>query len=223
MSMPTPAPLNNVRDRRAALALMTGTVATLVTMSFHPSGADTLHTASAGGQNYLVRAVHALAIGALPFMTVGMLALTLRMRHWRDLAVLAFVTYSLAIVAILIAAAMSGLVSPALAELRARTPEGEQRMVMQLFHMSGVLNQAFAKIYVVLTGLAFMGWSLAMRAEPEFPRALGVLGILVGLVGIVGVASGHLRLTVHGFGAVVVAQSVWVLWTATVMRRPTAG
>lgn len=210
------------RDAKAGVALTCGSVAILATMVLHPTGADTLHNAGAGAPNTLARGVHALAIGAMPLLLAGMLAVTWRLRARAELAVLAFTAYALGVVAVMMAAAMSGFIATSLADL-APTLDGAARdAVMQQFHYTGTLNQAFAKIYVCLAGSAFLLWSIAMRDTGGFPRALSWFGIVAGAAQLVAIASGRLPMNVHGFGAVVLLQSIWTMWVARALTRPTA-
>jgi hypothetical protein len=74
-------------------------------------------------------------------------------------------------------------------------------------------------VFVGLSALAITLWSMAMRGHAAFPRGLSLLGICVGGGLAIGLFSGHLRLDVHGFGAVMIAQSIWTLWTAACLRR----
>jgi hypothetical protein len=210
------------RDAKAAAALICGSVAILATMAFHPTGADTLHNAGAGAPNTLARGVHALAIGAMPLLLAGMLAVTWRLRARAELAVLAYAAYALGVVAVMMAAAMSGFIATSLAD-RVPTLSGAARdAAMQQFHYTGTLNQAFAKIYVCLAGSAFLLWSVAMRDAGGFPRALAWFGLVAGAMQLVAIASGKLPMNVHGFGAVVLLQSIWVLWVARVLTQQTA-
>lgn len=208
------------RDSQAAVALAAGTIAILVTMAFHPTGGDMIHGSAAPLQNALGRAVHALAIGALPFLTAGMLMVSWRLREQPVLTLTATVSYLLAMVAILIAATASGFIATVVAERVVAADGPERELMLRQMHYTGTINQAFANVYVGLSSLAFALWSLAMRAHGRFPRGLWILGLVVAVAQGVGIASGHLRLDVHGFGAVVVGQSVWVLWTAWVLRHP---
>lgn len=201
-------------NQKAALALAIGTVGTFVTMGLHPNGAETISNASSGGANLLARGVHALAIAMLPLMLCGMLFLTLRLRAHFELAVTAYASYALAVFAVLIAAAASGLLAPAIADRMAMSEGVARELAMQQFRFSGQLNQAFAKVYVSLSSASMVLWSVAMRSTPPFPRSLMLLGVIVGLLGVAGIVSGQLHLSVHGFGLVVLAQGVWTLWTA---------
>src|SRR5687768_3345602 len=85
-----PPPARMTTDRTAALALVAGSLAGLVTMVLHPTGRDVVHGASVGGANVLNAAVHGLAIGAQPLVLAGALAIVLRLRARRDLAVGAY-------------------------------------------------------------------------------------------------------------------------------------
>jgi len=210
------------RDTKAAIALTCGSFAILTTMAFHPTGADTLHNAGTGAPNTLARAVHALAIAAMPLLLAGMLAVTWRVWERVELAVLAFAAYALGVVAVMIAAAMSGFIATSLADSIPALSGAAREAAMQQLHYTGALNQAFAKIYVCLAGSAFLLWSVAMRHAGDFPRALSWLGIVVGVVQLVGVGSGKLPMNVHGFGAVILAQSIWVLWVAYVLTQTRA-
>jgi hypothetical protein len=201
-------------NRKAGLALTIATVGTFVTMGLHPTGAETISNSAAGGANLITRGVHALAIAMLPLMLSGLLLLTLRLRSQLELAVAAYMSYALAVVAVLIAAAASGLLSPSIADRMAMGDEAVRESLLQQFRFSGLINQAFSKIYVSLSSLSIVLWSIAMRTTPSFPRSLVGLGVIVGLLGIAGIFSGHLHLGIHGFGLVVLAQGVWTLWTA---------
>lgn len=210
------------RDAKAGVALMCGSLAILATMALHPTGADTLHNAGTGAPNTLARAVHALAIAAMPLLLAGMLAVTWRLRERLELAVLAYMAYALGMVAVMIAAAMSGFIATGLADTIPGLMGAVRDGAMQQFHYTGALNQAFAKIYVCLTGSAFLLWSVAMRDTGAFPRALSWLGVVVGVVQLIGIGSGMLPMNIHGFGAVVLAESVWVFWVARVLMRTPA-
>jgi hypothetical protein len=74
---------------------------------------------------------------------------------------------------------------------------------------TGMINQAFAKVYVILAGAAITLWSLAMLAEKARARALSIYGIVLGVVLFVAIALDELPLDIHGFGAVTLGTGVW--------------
>ncbi|MBY0488751.1 MAG: hypothetical protein K2R93_02805 [Gemmatimonadaceae bacterium] len=205
----------------ARAATLVGGGLILGVMLLHPTGAEAVADASAGGTRHtlaLATAVHAVAIGAVPLLLAGMTALTWRLRAARELAIGALICFALASVAVLFAAAMSGLVAPTL--LAGLRPVGDpaRELALQQLHYTGVLNQAFATVYVGLAGAAFGLWALAMRGDRAFPAALRWGAVLAGILPIIGVAVGHLRLDVRGFGLVVVLHSAWMMTAAWVAR-----
>jgi hypothetical protein len=204
-------------DRSAALAITAGTLAGLVTMALHPSGNDVAQDAVHGTTNLLAPAVHWLAIVAQPFVLAGTLALTLRLRERRDLAVGAFVCFALASAAVMVAAAMSGLVFPAALRGVREADAAARVIITNNLRYTGLVNQAFAAVYVVLTALAVMTWSSAMLAGNEMPRALAGYGLVLGVLLLLGILSGHLSLGIHGFGAVVLGVGIWLIWAARVL------
>ena len=209
-------------DRSAALALVAGSLASLVVMALHPSGGEVSREAAEGGSMLLVQAVHWLAIVAQPLLLAGTLALTLRLRARRASAIGAFVFFAVAGIAVLQAAAASGLVSPGV--LRGLHEGGDAMTSAQNFlHYTWLWNQAFARIYVVLGAIAIALWSWAILGGRELPRALGVYGLILGAALLAGLASGHLTLGIHGFGLVMLGQSAWLIWAAAALWRGDAG
>ncbi len=63
-----------------------------------------------------------------------------------------------------------------------------------------------------------LAWSWAMRGVDALPAGLGWLGFALGAAGIFVGSTGVVPLDVIGFGAVVLAQAVWMLWMAMALR-----
>jgi hypothetical protein len=140
--------------------------------------------------------------------------LTLHLRERRDLAVTGFIFYALASMSVVVAAAMSGLVFPAVLRGVQQADAPARVIVTSLLRYTGLVNQAFAAIYVVFTGIAILLWSSAMLASRHLPRALAHYGLVLGVLLVAGVLSGHLALGIHGFGAVVLGVGIWMMWSA---------
>jgi hypothetical protein len=207
------------QDSGAALALAAGSIAILVTMGLHPTGGEVMQNAAAGGTNALARAVHGLAILAVPLLGSGMARVAWRLRAQPLLSSLGAAFYLLALVAVVIAAVASGFISPGIAEWRVGAGAGEQAMRVSFFRYTGLVNQAFAQVYVLMSAVAMASWSLAMKRSAIFPRGLAWLGMVVAIGLAAGIVSGQLSLGVHGFGGVVLAQTAWVGWTARSLHR----
>jgi hypothetical protein len=201
-------------DRTAALAIITGTVAGLVTMATHPTGHDVIRNASEGASNALNVSAHLLAIVAQPLVLGGTVAITRRLRARPDLAVGALIFFAMASVMVVIAATLSGLVATATLRGYADAAPGVQEAMHRDLAYTGALNQGLAKVHVALSAIAILLWSTAMLRAREFGRWIALYGLALGtlLAGLV--ATETLTLDIHGFGLVVITEGVWFVWAA---------
>ena len=208
---------NTVRvdyNRRAALALVIGTVAGMLVMALHPSGREVVQNASSGGSNAAVSLVHAMAVIGEGLVLAGALAIVARLRARLDLAVGGYVFFALGGVAIIIAAVASGFLAPAAVRGIAEVDAAERAGMLNDLHFAGMINQAFAKISVIFTSIALSIWSAAMLRTGAFTRGLAVYGTVLAALLLVGVGSGYLRLNIHGYGLVVLGTTVWQIAAA---------
>lgn len=203
---------------RAAAALVLGSLAGLATMLMHPTGHDVINNAATNASNALNAVAHSIAILAQPLLLLGTLALTARLAGQRDLAVSAYVFYAMAVVAVLIAAVASGFVSPSVLRGYANADEAARQAMLGALQYTGRLNQAFAKVHVGFSSIAILLWSIALWRTPGAGRGLPAFGIIASALAIAGIASGKLRLDIHGFGAIVLTQGIWMVWTAAWLR-----
>ncbi|HEY2895999.1 MAG TPA: hypothetical protein VGJ12_02595 [Gemmatimonadaceae bacterium] len=201
-------------------ALIAGALAGMMTMLMHPTGnqllADVQHMAPLG------MAVHALALVALPVSFFGAIGLSRVLGNdgnSGNAALAGLVAYGMAQLAVMIAAVASGLLAPALAVQMVSTSGAEHDVAAALFHYTGAINQAFAKVFVVASSTAILLWSAAILAHGRLARAAGVLGVIVGALVLFAVLVGHLRLDVHGFGAVVLCQGLWMITVGVLLAR----
>ncbi|HCT57669.1 MAG TPA: hypothetical protein DGD08_10760 [Gemmatimonas aurantiaca] len=203
----------------------------VITMSMHPSGPETLAHASHGRGVALARGVHALAMAAVPVLAFGFARLGVRLRGSGALSGLALAAQLTALVAVLFAGAMSGLVATAVVERMASAGvDANSTGVLQpLLWYTALLNQAFAAIYVVGSGAAMIGWSVVLwraavrhsavrhsavrhsagAASDGLLRSIAVLGVVTG-GGLVVARLGFVgHLDVRIFGLIVAAQALW--------------
>jgi hypothetical protein len=208
-------------DRKSGLALITAMVGTIITMAFHPTGHG-LQQDQFKHIELLNIAVHSLALFCIPVLFLGALGLTRRLASPNRLALAALVFHGFASVAVMLAAAMSGLVGTYVARQMTSSPPGAADTWHIAFHLSGYMNQAFAQIFVVASSVAIVLWSVAMVRGNMLSRGLGIYGCIFGPLTAIAVLSGHLRLNVHGFGLVVLGQAAWFI-TAGVLLWRSAG
>jgi hypothetical protein len=206
-------------DRMGGWALIMGSLLSLTTMALHPTGADMLRDYDTFAPRSIL--AHSLAIAALPLSVFGWLALGRRLRAAgaRGEADLGLVTYVLAAVAVLTAGIASGLVAPMLAERILEAGAESDAMLRALFRYNGMVNQGFAAVFVAASAAAMTIWSAGALRAGGLPRALAGFGLLVGLVLFGITVAGRLRLDVHHFGMIIVAQSAWSVGVGVVLSR----
>ena len=180
--------------------MIVGAVASLVTMGIHPSAGDLLAPGRLSALSLLAAVAHALAIASLPVAFLGALALTRYVDSPARIAAVAVVAYGFALAAVMVAAAVSGFVAPhALQHVVLDVPPISDEW-RQLAIYTGLLNRAFAMIFVMLSSAAIMCWSVAIVRSRTLARSVGIYGVVIAPVIVIAVGSGHVALDVHGFG-----------------------
>lgn len=202
--------------------LVAGSVAGLITMGLHPvghpGGLPPPHVMEM--MAVLNRVVHGLGIASLPMMFLGALVLTRRLTAANRLPLAALVIYGFAAVAIMVAASMSGFVgSDLMSKLVAGDPALDTRRLFLDYTFR--VNQAFSSVYVVGSCAAILLWSVVMVRTRRLAAGLGIYGLVLGPMIVVALLSGNLPLNVHGFGLVMLTQSVWFIVAGTLLMRST--
>lgn len=202
------------QDRTSGIALILGSLAMVLTMVLHPTGNDLF-----AGRIMLTIVVHTLAIASIPVIVFGFLGFSQKIGFDRSTVSFGFVTYSFGSVAVMCAGVINGLVAPALVRRFLDSDEATQQSIHLLADYGFLLNNAFAKVFVVSASTAMIFWSIAIFKKGALARITAIIGIIVGLFGILGILSGHLRMNVHGFGLLVFAQAAWTVLIGVLMIR----
>lgn len=199
-------------ERAGAWALISGSLAGVALMALHPIHASAMPSLGPWSLNSLV---HATAIVATPVLFFGTLALSRFLGADRPLVQLALCLYGFASVAIIGAATMSGLVMQEIVEA-AHTPGASHTGLdfQSLANETHWINQGFAQVFTGLASLAVLLWSIAWRGW-----GVRILGLVLSLAVLGWQLSGTMELNVHGMGAVVLTQTVWMITAAVMMLR----
>jgi hypothetical protein len=215
-------------ERLGGAALIGGALAFLVTMALHPTGHDLFAPGGLERGARLAAGVHALAIASLPVTVVGLSALARRAadphghrepREPRGMAQLALAAWGLGAVAALIAAIASGFVAPDLIRELLASADGERDRWHALLELQHRVNQACARVFVAASSAAIALLSGGLLRARGPARALAAYGLLLAAATLVALLGGHLRMDVHGFGAVVLGQSAWALGAGVLLLR----
>jgi hypothetical protein len=206
-------------NRLGGIALIVGAVSGMITMSLHPvAGAHPITPVQFEKLAMLMIGVHVLAIAGVPFSFLGALALARRLDSPGRLAVAGLVIYGFGLVAVMIAPAMSGLVgTEVIRHMIARGAGSEQWRTLMEYNF--LINQAFAKIFVVASCSAVTLWSFMILKSRALSVAIGVYGMLLGPILIIAMISGGLSLDVHGFGLIIFSQAIWFIVVGILLLR----
>ncbi|MBW3563617.1 MAG: hypothetical protein KY459_02720 [Acidobacteria bacterium] len=203
--------------RSGGLAFVTATMLMIITMVFHPTGQDLVDPEGFSAAARIATLAHTLALLSLPLWALGGLVLT-RALGSRVLPVAAFVVYGFGLIAAMIAGAASGLIGPAVAEAMLDSAENAGSWQVA-FHYNGLVNRAFASIFVVASAGAIVLWSANGIQGRTLPRGMGILGVVAGIVVIAAFVTGHVGLDVHGFGLIMLVEEIWFVGVAVWMIR----
>ncbi|AIY40470.1 hypothetical protein LT85_1312 [Collimonas arenae] len=207
-------------QRIHALALMTGMLAGIVTMSIHPTGID-LHASAAAITriNHINIATHVLGLASIPVTVLGVFGISSRI-GWKNIHGLsAFIIYCFAAIAVMLAAVADGLIGPSLVQEAVKLDDSQRQILMMALHYNFQLNQALAKVYVAASSCAFILWSIALVHLGKPTRNLGIAGGVVGLCSLIVLLSGHIQMSAHGFGLIILAQAIWTILVAIALFR----
>jgi hypothetical protein len=199
---------------------MAGCVAGLVTMSLHPA----MHLGAMPTPAELTRlarldrAVHGLVVAAVIAVFLGTLALTRRLAPGNRLSLAALVVYGFAVSAIIVAATLDGFVAADLVDRMAAGGPKLNELWMLLDYNSRIVV-ALSSIYAVGTSIAILLWSLAALQTRKLAAGLGWYGVAAASLITLGLFGGHIRLDVHGFGAMWLAQSIWFVAAGCLLMR----
>ena len=136
--------------------------------------------------------------------------------------IVGLVLYMFALLAVANAAVADGLVQPYLFRqtVAAMGSPTDIDLWHRLSRYTFYWNQGYAQVFVAASSVAILAWSLGIWKSGNLARGLGAYGCILGLVTVLALFSGHLPLDAHGFGFVMLGQSVWfvvagaLLWNA---------
>ena len=198
-------------DRKSGIALIAGSLGTLLTMVIHPTATASLTAEQADHLMAKSGIAHSIAMVSVLLMFLGAFGLARRIAAADCISFAAIVTYGFACVAVLIAAAVSGFIVPAIFKhmLRDVSANAPQWHIV----IDGVfqINQAFAQIFSVAASIAISLWSVSALRNGGLGRGVAIYGCVIAPLIILGISIGHIRLDVHGMAAIALGQAIWFI------------
>ncbi len=208
--------MKNQLEKNAGISLIIGSVLGVITMVIHPVGGSIDHLISI---STVIIASHTIALFSIPFLMFGFWGLSRRIGFDNSFSVLALVTASLGLIAVMIAAAVNGIVVPFFVDnLKGASPEKIQTAEMILsFGFS--LNQAFDYIFVGGICQAFLLWSIAIVKGKVFPKWIAFLGIALGLGFLIVMISGFVFSNLQGFRIFFFPIVAWMVSAGILLQK----
>ncbi|MFZ1008568.1 MAG: hypothetical protein WAN65_17130 [Candidatus Sulfotelmatobacter sp.] len=197
-------------DRKGGIALIAGSVGFIVTMAVHPTAGGSLTTEQVVRLSQMSGVAHSLGIASTIFLFLGACALAQRLRG-ETCSFAALVTFGFACVSILIATSVSGFVIPAILKRMAYDEAANTHQWQNLIWGIFQINQTCARVYSVLASVAIILWSVAAWRNGGLSRGIAIYGCVIAALIIVAVASGHVRMDVHGMAAIGLGQTIWFI------------
>ena len=204
-------------DSSSGTALIIGSVASIITMALHPTGHDLFGPGFQTAAQLSV-AVHSLALMSLPIQFFGAWGLSRRLASAGWLSAVGLCSFGFAVIAVMNAGVASGMIATRIAVRIAEASQADPTW-QALYRYTGEWNQAFAMVFVVGTSIALLLWSIAIVKNGTLPRGLGAYGYILSPITLLAVLSGHIRLDVHGFGAIILGQAVWWIIAGVKLRK----
>jgi len=205
-------------DRITGLALIAGSAGVILALGLHPSGRDLFAAETFASAARKLIAVHSLALACLPVWLFGAWGLSRRLDvQWTARA--ALVTYAFALMAMMNAVVIDGLVTPGLAHgiVNATGTAGQGWRIA--FNHNSLMDQAFMRVFLVASSVAIVLWSASILRSAALGRAVGVYGCVLGAATVIAQLSGQLDIHQHLFGAAIVGQVVWFVIVGTSLCR----
>jgi hypothetical protein len=205
-------------DAASALCIAAGSVLSVALMLFHPTTAGSGAAAIEEMAREAARSgwVHGGLVALLALLLAGYAGLAHALGPRSPAVRAGVVAYLLGVLLLSGAALVNGFVVPRLAARYAGLPDPEIQPLVPLLRLCFQTNQTLAQAGTIALSAAIAAWSAVLLRRA---RAIGALGLFVGAAPIVGLVSGHLRLHLHGMGAVVLAQAVWGVCVAVWLAR----
>ncbi|MEP0986030.1 hypothetical protein [Ekhidna sp.] len=200
----------------AGYALIVGSLLMIATMVLHPVGGDF---------NQLLRIVpigmisHSIAILSVPFVAYGFFGLTIKLKSSSFISYIGFSIMFFGLVAVLIAAAVNGLILMDFVKSYEGASEETIASLKPIFVFIRSFNHAFDYIFMGAICLSILMWSAAIIKTKAMPSWLGYFGILVSATGIILFVLGVELLHLAGFRVFIFANVAWILAVGFILRK----
>ena len=195
--------------KSAGIALLLGSLFIILTLVLHPVGGSLEHLQSI---RRIAIISHAIAILSIPLNILGYWGLSQIVGLRNALSASAVIIMGLAQIAVLLAAALNGLVIPLFLE-RVEIMDASRPGISMILQYNFAINQAMDLVYITGMALALLLWSSVIISQKRLPTWLGYSALIIGLIFLVSILMGF---NLSDLNALRVFMSAILLWTITV-------
>lgn len=216
-------PQDRIDTRIPGIALIASSLVAMAAMAHHP-------TASGGDFNTFARnvarvaalnqAVHGTLIALVAVMTWAVIAFAIRRGLNRPLVMLGLCAWVIGTAGMIVAAIFNGFVVTDIARLARSSPETQDMLRVALRVLGSGVN-VIEVIGAIGMSAAVVLWSSDLALNKGVTRQAGVLGVAAGAGLLIALATGMMRLDVHGMMLVLALWTMWFLAVGAlmIMRR----
>ncbi len=193
-------------EKSAGISLIIGLFLMIVTMVLHPVGGDFNHLLSIVTIGVIS---HSIAIVSIPFAAYGYWGITHRLDADTFFARVAFSFMFFGLVAVMLAAALNGLILTGFIQRYAEASPEVIDSIKPIIRYNMVFNHAFDFIYIGAVCISTLFWSIAILRTRAFPVWLGYVGVVLGVTAISLLFAGFVFLDLHGFRLFIFGTVAW--------------
>lgn len=197
----------------AGYCLLLGTLLAVAAMALHPAGGDIEHIVKIKS---VLSFSHSIAIFCLPFVGFGFWGLSQILLTKSKMSNLAFMIFSLGLLAAMIAATINGLTLPGFAAANT-TDTNDIETVKKIITYGKYINTPMAVIFIAATSLAVAIWSVLIIKNKKISPWLGYWGVLIILFGLTGVFLKFNFTDLWGFRTFIFGLAAWKIAVAVKM------
>ena len=195
-------------EKAAGLSLLIGSFLMFVTMILHPVGGSIEHIVKVRTMGTIA---HSIALLSIPFTWVGFRGITKRLSDAPFFSQTAYAFVTFALLAVMIAAALNGLVLTGFVGRYADASPEVIESIKPLLYFNGALNHAFDYIFMAGICISVLLWSIAILKTRKFTMWLGWFGIILSVLATSMWIVGFVFVDLHGFRIFVFGTVAWIV------------
>jgi hypothetical protein len=205
-------------EAQYGVILISGSALLLVMGLMHPSAIPFGDQEALAHMTLVDAVAHSLAILGTWLLLVGQVGFARMLGLQRTVVMSALVASTLAAAGVVIAAALDGFVIPKIAEQWMSGGDNARADLQQLIRFCVLVASSLTRIYMLLAAVAMSLWSWVIHRD-HLSLGLPWVGGVVGLAGIATLFGGPAYVSVHELLAMVLGESVWMVWAGVLMIR----